>query len=322
MVEAWNHIAPVVERGAGTGSYARATSSAAADTWLRRPRSRTRANAQRSRARRAPACRPALRGQAHRAPREEEVRRRARSCRRRRGRRRCSPCPVKRRRPRDRCLAGQPSVRATSSSTSSAASSSPSRALRNSPASSSVKRRSSARSSTSSPWAAQRAERERRVGAGGEHELDRRGQVLDEPRDALARGRARQPVEVVEHEHDVLLLQQRVDEPRPARPRAAARRPAAAASSSWASPGQARHSASTMCDHSTTGVVVAAVERHPRDRAVRELVLAPRRQQRRLAEPGRARHQAEAPPTALRRGARTGAPAPPSARGRTAGGAS
>ena len=139
---------------------------------------------------------------------------------------------------------------------------------------------------------AQRAQRQRRVGAGREHELERRGHVVDEPREALARGGAGEPVEVVEHEHELALLGQRVHEPRQhhleqrrggdqlGRDRLRERRARAAERLDHVRPQHDR-------------VVVAPVERDPRHGPLARLFLPPRGQQRRLAEPGRARDEAE-----------------------------
>ncbi len=65
---------------------------------------------------------------------------------------------------------------------------------------------------------------------------------------------------------------------------------------------QRRARAAQRLDHvrpQHDGVVVALVERHPCHRPALRLALAPRRQQRRLAEPGRARDEAEATAAAL-----------------------
>ena len=182
--------------------------------------------------------------------------------------------------------AGQPSVRATSRSMSPSSRSRPSRWLRNSlrlVRAEAQLVRAQLEQLTAHP---QRPERERGVGAGGEHELDVRRQVADEPRDRLARGRAGEAVEVVEHERDLVHLGQRVDQAREhdlAQGRAGGR---------WVEAERGEH-----VRPQDDRVVVALVQRHPRDEPVLELGLAPGGEQRRLAEPGRARDQRE--PAAL-----------------------
>ena len=186
--------------------------------------------------------------------------------------------------------AGQPSVRATSCSTSPAARPSPSRSLRNSPASASVKRSSSARSSSSWPCA-----RRAPSGSGGSARVESTicsvaRRVVDEPGDALARGRARQPVEVVEHERQLALLGERVHEPREhdlEQRRGRDRRRQLRVRQLRAGAAQRLDRVRPQRDR----VVVALVQRHPRRR--RGLARRPRRQQRRLAEPGRAGDEAE-----------------------------
>ena len=131
-----------------------------------------------------------------------------------------------------------------------------------------------------------------------------------------------EPVEVVEHERDLAPLGERVDEPRQhdleQRRRGERARPAPRCGSA----GHARHSASIDVRPQHDGVVVALVERDPRRPAARRLALAPRRQQRRLAEAGRAGDEASAAARGRRAGARRAARAPPSAPARTAGAAS
>ena len=129
----------------------------------------------------------------------------------------------------------------------------------------------------------QRAERECRVGAGRDHQLDARRQVVDEPRDRLARRGARQAVEVVEHERDLVALGERVDQPR--QHDLAQRR----AGGGRVEPERGDH---VRPQHDR--VVVALVERHPRDRPPLQLGLPPGGEQRRLAEAGRAGDERQA----------------------------
>jgi hypothetical protein len=75
-----------------------------------------------------------------------------------------------------------PSVRLSSAATSSAVSASPMATSRYAAASSAVKRRSAARTSTRSPARPPPRQRQRRVGAAGDHQVDLRGQVLQEER--------------------------------------------------------------------------------------------------------------------------------------------
>ena len=59
---------------------------------------------------------------------------------------------------------------------------------------------------------AQRRQRERGLAPRCEHELERRGGVVDEPRHAVARRAAREPVEIVEHQRGIAECGQLVDQ--------------------------------------------------------------------------------------------------------------
>ena len=231
-------------------------------------------------------------------------------------RRACRPCR-RATAPPGRCPAGQPSVRATSSSTSPASSVQAEAAVEEL-----VRLRGGEAQLVGAQLeqlavGAQRAERQRRVGARREHELDRRRQVVDEPArrshaparsraGGSRRGRAR---------------------PRPARrarSRAAAARPRAAAPPHHRRQRlvrQRRAGAAQRLDHvrpQDDRVVVALVERHPRHRPAR----APRSRATPPAAstcrtpPGRRRGSAAG--RGRRAAARTAARARPSAPGRPA----
>ena len=148
------------------------------------------------------------------------------------------------------------------------------------------------------PVGAQRPERELRVGARGDHQLDAGRQVRREPGDGRGVGKA---VEVVEHQRDVAGLGERVDEPRQhdlahrrghrqGRERLVVQRRADAA--------ERLHDVRPEDDV----VVVALVERDPGHRPPRGLLLAPRGEQRGLAEPRGAGDERQRPALAQARG--------------------
>ena len=154
-------------------------------------------------------------------------------------------------------------------------------------ASAGVKPRSAARSSSSAPCARSARQGESRLVARCEDELERRGSAVDEPRDAVARGAAREPVEVVEDQGGIADCRQLVDQLRAGTP------PAIRACSEHlrrrahvAGPGR-RDGAPRARSTTARRVVVALVEAQPRDRLRRFLALAPRAQERRLAVAGR-----------------------------------
>ena len=97
-----------------------------------------------------------------------------------------------------------PSVRPSSAATSCAVSASPITSLRYAAASSGVKRRSAARISTSSPRAAQPGQRQRRVGAAGDHQVQLRGQMVQQEGHPVLHVARVDDVVVVEHQHDVV----------------------------------------------------------------------------------------------------------------------
>ena len=74
---------------------------------------------------------------------------------------------------------------------------------------------------------------------------------------------------------------------------------ASAASAAWSSAGQARHERLDHVRPQDDRVVVALVQRDPRHRPPRGLLLAPRGEQRRLAEPGRAGDERQLRPRAV-----------------------
>ena len=138
----------------------------------------------------------------------------------------------------------------------------------------------------------QRAERQRRIRPGRDHELHVRRQVIDEPGDGLARGTGREPVEVVEHQHHLARFGERVDEPRQHHLEHGRRRK----ERRQRRVRQARARAAQRLDHvrpEDDGVVVALVQRDPRHRPPGRLALPPGGEQRRLAEAGRARDQGQ-----------------------------
>ena len=145
------------------------------------------------------------------------------------------------------------------------------------------------------PVRPQRAERQGRVGPGREHELERRRHVVDEPRDALPRRRAGEPVEVVEHQRQLGLLGELVDEPRQQhlddRRRGGGRGQRLVRE---ARAGAAQRLDDVRPQHDR--VVVALVERDPRHRPPLRLLLAPGREQDRLAEARRAGDERELQP--------------------------
>ena len=94
----------------------------------------------------------------------------------------------------------QPSVRSSRASTSAASRSSPIAWLRNCCASSGVKRRSAPRTSTSCPRLRSRASGQRRVGAGGDHQVQLVGAVVEQEGHGLVHLGRRDDVVVVQDE--------------------------------------------------------------------------------------------------------------------------
>ena len=122
--------------------------------------------------------------------------------------------------------------------------------------------------------------------------------MVDEPGDALPRRGARQAVEVVEHEDEVALLGEGVDEPRQQHlaQRCGDRRRLQRGVAQGRARARQRLDDVRPQDHR---VVVAVVHGDPGHRAAGRAVLPPRREQRGLAEAGRAGDQAEPAPPAL-----------------------
>ncbi len=98
-----------------------------------------------------------------------------------------------------------PSVRASSTSTSAGVIVRPISSLRYAAASSAVKRRSAARILEQLAARPQARQRQRRVGATRDHEVDLRRQVLDQERHRLVDLRRFDDVVVVEHQHQVVV---------------------------------------------------------------------------------------------------------------------
>ena len=138
---------------------------------------------------------------------------------------------------------------------------------------------------------AQRRDRQGRLCPAREHELEPGRRMLDEPGDALPRRTAREPVEVIQDERDLTLAVQLVDQARQdhvndrRHDRMRRRRP-----------GDGGACAAERLDRMRPEdyrVVVAFVQRQPRDGFPRGLGLAPRRQQGSLPEARRAGNQSE-----------------------------
>lgn len=143
---------------------------------------------------------------------------------------------------------------------------------------------------------AQRRQRQRRVGAGRKHELHRRGQVLDEPGDVVHGRSAGQAVEVIEHEAEPALLDERIDQPR--QDHLLHGRRGDRIAETQRRDGRAR-AADRLDDVRPQDhrVVVALVERHPCHRALMRLDRASRCEECRPAKACRAchKHQASLP---------------------------
>ena len=138
---------------------------------------------------------------------------------------------------------------------------------------------------------AQRSHRQGRLCPAREHELEPGRRMVDEPPDTGAGRDARQPVEVIQDERDLTLAVQLVDQARQdhvhhrCHDRIRRRRP-----------GDGGAGAAERLDRMRPQdyrVVVALVQRQPRDGFPRGLGLAPRRQQGGLPEARRAGDQSE-----------------------------
>ena len=139
---------------------------------------------------------------------------------------------------------------------------------------------------------AQRSQRKVRLSPGGEHELEGGRCMIDEPGDALAGHAAGKPVEVVQDQRDLTQIVQLVHQARQhhvndrRRPDHLRRRRQA----------DRRAGPAKRLDHigpEHHRVVVALVQRQPRDRLPRRLSLPPLRQQGGLPVTRRTCHQAE-----------------------------
>ncbi len=135
-------------------------------------------------------------------------------------------------------------------------------------------------------------QRQRRVGAAGDHQVYLRGQVLQQEGHPVLHVARVDDVVVVEHQHDIVRdgveVVKQIDKARLARRLGRLQE----RERSCAIPGRRRLQRGDKIRPEQRGIVVALVEREPRHGpSIGRSGGQPLRQQRRLTEPGRRRHQ-------------------------------